>query len=257
MPKQEGSGLVKGRLHTQFEVVRYVPTPIDVTPNGGGEADERSVLERNIQSDRCYVMDRGYAQFTLFNKIHSSDSSYVCRLRDNSAYEVLAERPLSEAAKAAGVVFDGVVRLGTRSQADAQPDHPIRLVMIKTTPHVKRGKYRGGSTGPPSDGLLRIATDLLDVPAEIIGLIFQYRWTIELFFRFFKHILGCRHLLSHSQNGIEIQTYCAIIACMLLSLWTGRKPTLRTYEMVCYYFIGLADEEELLAHLAQLQAADG
>lgn len=257
LAQQEGSGLVKWRLHTQFEVHRYVPTQIDVTRNGGGEADERSVLERNIQSDHCYVMDRGYAKFTLFNKIHSSGSSYVCRLRDNSTYEVLEERPLSEAAKAAGIVFDGVVRLGATSKADAQPDHPIRLVLIKTTPHVKRGKYRGGSAGPPSDGLLRIATDLLDVPAEIIGLIFQYRWTVELFFRFFKHILGCRHLLSHSQNGIEIQTYCAIIACMLLSLWTGRKPTLRTYEMVCFYFIGLADEEELLAHLAKLKAADG
>jgi len=38
----------------------------------------------------------------------------------------------------------------------------------------------------------------------------------------------------------------AIIACMLISLWTGRKPTLRTYEMICHYFTGLADEEELL-----------
>jgi len=26
------------------------------------------------------------------------------------------------------------------------------------------------------------------------------------------------------QNIIEIQTYCAIIACMLISLWTGKKP---------------------------------
>ena len=69
-------------------------------------------------------------------------------------------------------------------------------------------------------------------------------------------MLGCRHLLSHSQQGIEIQTYCAIIACMLISLWTGRKPTLRTYEMICYYFTGLASEEELLAHLAKLQAQD-
>ena len=51
--------------------------------------------------------------------------------------------------------------------------------------------------------------------------------------------------LSHSQNGIEIQTYCAIIACLLISLWTGRKPTLRTYEMICFYFCGLASEEEL------------
>ncbi len=53
--------------------------------------------------------------------------------------------------------------------------------------------------------------------------------------------------------GIEIQTYMAIIACMLISLWTGRKPALRTYEMLCHYFTGLADEEELLAHIAKLQ----
>ena len=122
LAQQEGNGLVKWRLHTQFEVDRYVPTQIDVTRNGGGEADERSVLERNIQSDHCYVMDRGYAKFTLFNKIHWSGSSYVCRLRDNSTYEVLEDRPLSEAAKAAGIVFDGVVRLGATSKADASGD---------------------------------------------------------------------------------------------------------------------------------------
>ena len=59
--------------------------------------------------------------------------------------------------------------------------------------------------------------------------------------------------LSHSQNGIEIQAYCAIIACLLISLWTGRQPTLRTYEMICFYFCGLATEAELLAHLDKLK----
>ena len=82
-------------------------------------------------------------------------------------------------------------------------------------------------------------TNLLDVPAEVIGLIFSHRWAIEIFFRFFKHMLGCRHLLSHDQNGIEIQTYCAIIACMLIALWTGKKPTLRTFEMICFYMAEL------------------
>jgi len=107
-----------------------------------------------------------------------------------------------------------------------------------------------------SDGILRIATNLLDVPAEIIALLFSARWAIEIFFRFFKHILGCRHLLSHDQNGIEIQTYCAIIACMLISLWTGKKPTLRTYEMICFYFCGLADEDELMSHIEKLKSDD-
>lgn len=130
------------------------------------------------------------------------------------------------------------------------------MICVAASPHTSRGKYRGGSTGPGSDGVLRIATNLLSPPAEIIGLIYLNRWTIEIFFRFFKQILGCRHLLSHSQAGIEIQAYCAIIACMLISLWTGRKPTKRTYEMVCYYFCGLASEKELLAHLAKLKQRD-
>lgn len=100
---------------------------------------------------------------------------------------------------------------------------------------------------------MRILTNLLDVPAEVITLPYHYRWTIEIFFRFLKQILGCRHLLNGSKNGIEIQTYCAIIACMLIRLATGKKPTLRTYEMLCWYFVGMANLEELLAHLDKLK----
>jgi len=253
LKSQTGSGLVKWRLHTQFEVERYVPTRIDVTTDGGGESDERTVLEKAIEPDRCYVMDRGYAKFALFNHIQRRGSSYVCRLRDNSRFEVVEDRPLSQSARAANVTQDAIVSLGEASKAAARPDHPIRLVIVKIPPHAPRHRFGGGSGGHGSDGLLRIATNLLDVPAEIIALIYRFRWTIELFFRFFKHVLGCRHLLSHDANGITIQAYCAIIACMLISLWTGRKATRRTYEMVCYYFMGLASEAELLAHIEKLE----
>ncbi len=44
-----------------------------------------------------------------------------------------------------------------------------------------------------------------------------------------------------------------ILACPLIALWTGGKPTLRTYERVCFDFIGLAEENEFLAHIAKLQ----
>jgi hypothetical protein len=252
---ETGSGKVKWRLHTHFEVDRYVPTRMDLTPDGGGPHDERAVLERTIESDRLYAMDRGYAKFALFNRIVAAGSSYVCRLRDNSTYELVEERPLTDADRAAGILSDQIVRF-SNGKSDARPDHPLRLLCIATSPHTSRGKYGSGSTGPESDGILRIATNLLTVPAEIIGLIYRYRWTIEIFFRFFKHILGCRHLISHSENGIEIQTYCAIIACLVIALYTGRKPTIRTYEMICFYFCGMASEEELLAHLAKLAAQD-
>lgn len=242
------------RLHTHFDIDRYVPSRIDVTSGlNGGKTDEKNVLRKALQPDHCYVMDRWYAQFLLLNDIHAIKSSYVCRVRDNIRYKILEERPLSEEARQAGVIFDGIVQLGASSKPEKRPNHPTRLILIKTNPHTGRGKRPGGKTGPPSDGILRIVTNLLDVPVEIIGDIYRHRWTVETFFRFFKHILGCRHLLSQDPVGIEIQTYMAIIACMLISLWTGRKPTLRTYEMICYYFTGLASEEELLAHIAKLQ----
>jgi hypothetical protein len=60
----------KFRLHTQFDLERGVPVRIDVTEGiSRGEADERAVLARALQSGRCYVKDRGYAKFKLFNEI--------------------------------------------------------------------------------------------------------------------------------------------------------------------------------------------
>lgn len=257
LKQTKGSGLVQWRLHTHFEVDRYVPTQIDVTPNGGGKHDERAVAERTIEPDRLYVMDRGYAKFGLLNSIVRSNSSYVCRLRDNSVYEVIEKRELSEAAVKADILSDEVVSLGQTAQNSVNTDHKIRLIQIRCTPHQNRtGGKPKGSKAPSSDGVLRIATNLLDVPAEIIALIYSQRWIIEIFFRFFKQFLGCSHLISHSQNGIEIQAYCAIIACLLINLWTGRKPTKRTFEMISYYFMGLASEEELIAHLEKLKRHD-
>ena len=81
----------------------------------------------------------------------------------------------------------------------------------------------------------------------------HYGWKTELFFRFFKHVLGCRHLLSTHPVAIQVQAYCAIIACLLIHLWTGGKPTLRTFEMICLYLQGWATLDELIAHVEKLR----
>jgi hypothetical protein len=239
------------RLHTQFEVERSIPIRFDVTGGSGkGEQDERAVLGKHLEPDRCYIMDRGYAKFALFNQIHDIGSSYVCRIRDNSSYTIIEERPLTDEDRAGGVVLDAIVEMGQSRSGEDRPSHPLRLVIVQTTPHKGHGEERGHD----SDGYLRILTNLIEVPAHVIATIYRYRWTIEVFFRFFKHILGCRHLLSTDARGIEIQAYCAIIACLLITMWAGRKPTKRTYEMVCFYLIGWASEEELLRHIEKLKA---
>jgi hypothetical protein len=242
------------RFHTHFEIDRGVPVRMEVTSAlNSGKTEEKNHLRGRLEADRCYVMDRWYGEFALWNEIVKAKSSYVCRIRDNSNLtDVVEQRPLSDAAKQANVLGDMVVQLGVYSKADARPDHPTRVVLVQTTPHKKTGGRKGGTAGPPSDGIIRIATNLLDVPAEIIADIYKHRWLIELFFRFFKHVLGCRHLISQDPAGIQIQAYCAIIACLLIHLWTGGRPTLRSFEMVCHFLSGWADLDELTAHLETL-----
>jgi len=238
------------KLHTHFEILKGVPVKMAVTDaTGKGPANEKNVLRRQLEPDRCYIKDRGYEDFSLFNNIVAARSSYVCRIRGDHYFAADEVRELSEEASAAGVTADAVGRLGSpKSKRIEHPDHRVRRIVVKVKVHPKRGGHKHSA----ATNDIVLATNLLDVPAEVIALIYRCRWMIELFFRFLKHVLGCRHLLSQHPNGIEIQSYCAIIACLLISLTTGKQPTLRTYEMLCYYFMGLADEDELRAHLNRL-----
>jgi len=236
------------KAHTQFDIEKYVPIKITITQ---GNASEIDVLAKNLEPGRIYVKDRGYVSFSLFTQILEAGSSFICRLKEKSVYECLQDYELTPDALAAGIVFDKKVRLGCRERVRKQLAVPVRLIAIKCRPNKKR--FRNGRGGPAQGEILLITTDIFDLEAEVIGLIFKHRWAVEVFFRFFKHVLGCRHLLSYNHNGIELQTYAAIIACMLIALWTGRKPILRTYEMLCWYFTGMADEDELISHIQSLQ----
>jgi len=235
------------KLHTHFEPLKGVPGRMDLTKATDSEIEH---LRSHLLPDRVYVKDRGYACFTLFQDIIDIRSHLVCRIRDNSVFKVIEQRALTAEATAAKVISDEIVQLGSDSKR-AELKQPLRLIKIACKPHRKR--IRNGRHGPEQGKFLLIVTDLLDLPAEVIALIYRCRWGVEIFFRFFKHVLGCRHLISHRENGIQIQVYMAMIACMLITLWAGRKPTLRTVEMLRLYFAGWASEDELANHIAKLK----
>ena len=242
------------KLHTHFEVLRGVPTFGQLTDaSGQGAAGEKAVLHGSLEADRCYITDRGYEEFALFNAILSAGSSYVCRVRNDHQFTADETRELSQEAVACGVLEDALGRMGSpKSKRIEHPDHAQRRIVVRFVEHPKRGgRRRQGGTQD-----LVLVTSLLDVPAEVIVLLYRFRWLIELFFRWLKCVLSCRHLLSESANGIEIQMYCALIACLLIQLAAGRdvRPNQWTYKLLCLYWQGWASEEEVLAHLEERAA---
>jgi hypothetical protein len=79
-PKAKGKHLSAYRLHTHFEVLSGKAVRIDATSaSPKGDADERAVLQRTIEADRCYILDRGSISERLWNAINVVGSSSVCR----------------------------------------------------------------------------------------------------------------------------------------------------------------------------------
>ena len=242
------------KLHLEFDLLKSVPTQAALTD---GNQNEKTILRKKLSSGKIYVIDAGYAQYSLFEDILKARSSFVCRLRDNAVWETLYEKELSPKDRNAGVQKDFVVRLGSKVKQD-DLSTPVRVIEIHHFDPVPRRRPSRVSSKKTfrtnsSDYVFLIVTDLLELPAELIALIYRFRWQIELFFRWFKCILKCQHFLSLSENGLAIQVYCALIASLLISLWSGRKPDKRTYEMLCLHMQGWASDQELERHLESLK----
>jgi len=221
-----------GKLHLELSVWRDVPVEFTLTD---GNTCERKVWKQKLRAGVCYVNDRHYSHdYNLIKEVQAAGASHVLRLYNNAVFDRLEPaRALSEADRAAGVVEDVAVRLGEGT------DGPVgRLVRVEAAGHV-----------------FLLFTDLRELPADLVALIYRYRWQIELFFKWLKCILGCRHWLAESQAGMTIQVYCALIASVLLVLWTGRKPTKRQWEALQLYWMGWASVDELERILAPRKKA--
>src|SRR2546422_114738 len=171
------------KMHVAFAVLRQGPVDVTVT---AGNGSERAEWRRLVQPGGFYVVDRGYVDYNLFQELHDLPCSFLCRVKDNAAYEDQEERGLAPAAVHAGVVRDAVLRrLGTAHHTRLLPQ-PFRLVQIAT------GKTR--QDGTPE--VLVLVTNRLDLDAELLAVAYRYRGAVELFFPWGKCVFGCRHLRS-------------------------------------------------------------
>lgn len=211
------------KAHVKFNLLEQKPVGVTITT---AKRCERAVLREQWRPGEFYVGDRYYGEdYGLFAELAAVGCSFVLRLRQEAVFEVLEEFELSAEDRAASVTFDGLVRLGSKNKSA-----PLRLVRVQTL-----------------EGELLLVSDKrrAELCAELVALIYRYRWRIELFFKWLKCILGCRHWLAESPQGVALQVYCALIAALLLLRHTGRRPGKRAMEMIRFYLVGTATLEEL------------
>ncbi len=221
-PKGQAKGV---RLHLRFNLLKDCPEDALITE---GQGSETAALREMLLPGQTNVGDRLYGRsYQLFKEIAQAGAFFVFRLSEQAVVHWEEELPVSAADAKAGVMRQGWVHLGATEKL-----HSIRLRLVEVQ---KEGHHLLLATNHPAETL----------SAELVALLYRRRWTIELFFRWIKCVLGTRHFLAESPRGVAIQLYLALIAALLLQQVTGQRPNKRVMEFLQYYFLGWATAEEL------------
>lgn len=222
------------RLHLSLDLDSQAPAQAAVT---AGKVCERKEWKRGLRRGDAAIADRYYGEnYKLLGELDERGVSFVVRLRDQAAIQVQEELTLSRTDEAAAVIQDAWVKLGCKKRYESRR---LRLVRVQT----------------PKEVLL-LATNLKpeELSAGEVALLYKERWRIELFFRWIKCILGCRHWLAESAQGAALQIYLALIAALLLQLYTGERPNRRLMELLQFHAMGWASLEDVMAGVQREQA---
>ena len=225
------------RLDFQLDVSTWLPEVVAVADKGQSETDN---ARGAITPGAIHLYDRGIFSFELIRGHESARADFVMRLREQGPrcpkFEAGEVRELSEAARRAGVTSDRLGRLVGSTHRRA-PAMVLREVIITPADDPKRP--------------VRLLTNLLDLDASVIGLLYRNRWQIELFFRWLKCYARFDHLISHDRDGVLLSFYVAVVGATLMYLHAGRRPSRYLFSLMGLVAAGSATMEEILPILRE------
>ena len=229
--RRQGPAQSAVRLHVCLHVRDDAPVSARVTT---GRGCERKAWRESWQPGAGYVGDRYYGEdYRLFGELDALGCFFVLRLREAAVIEVEEELPLSEEDRAAGVIRAAWAHLGCKRRYRSLR---VRVLWVQT----------------PQEVLVLVNNQPAEqLSAGLAAELYRRRWQVELFFRWIKCILGCRHWLAESARGVATQIYLALIGALLLQLHCGRRPNRRMRELLELCEMGVATPKELEAGIAQ------
>ncbi len=149
------------------------------------EASERQAIRRLLKKGATYVLDRGYMAFNLLNDIIQAQAFVMMRAYHNIVVEIVTELPI-QIPTYVQRHWTGICDRIVQSNHPDATDLTFRLV-----------EFTVGAT------TYKIITNHTELTTFQIILLYAYRWQIELIFRFFKHTMQGRTVISTYPWGIE------------------------------------------------------
>ena len=222
-PFRKTKGAVK--LHTLYDIKTEVPSFVHLSD---GLMHDVNFLDQLIWEPKAfYIVDRAYIDFKRLYQIHLAGAFFVTRLQINQDFRRLYSMPAN---KTAGILCEQIIKLNNF--------YPSKFYPKK----LRRIKYYDLET----DKTLEFLTNNFELNASDIARLYQYRWKIELFFKWIKQHLKIKTFWGYSENAVRIQVYSAIIAYTVVAI-TKEQYKLKhsTYEILQILSLTLLNKTQL------------
>lgn len=202
-----GSGLSKAdgrrkgglKVHTLLRADQDVPCLVSFSE--GAANDVRFIRDVHLPKGSVIVFDKGYRDYTAYNRFTAEGVTWVTRHRDTSIYKVLQHYQVQPCQAQQGIIADKQIVLGHHHHPT--PKAQCRMVTYKD---------------PQSGKIFEFITNNHVLSPLTIAGYYRKRWQIELFFKRIKQNYPLQYFLGDNENAIRIQIWVSLIADLLLKV---------------------------------------
>lgn len=203
----KGSGLSKAdgkrkggiKVHTLLRSDQ--DTPCMIRYSEGAANDGRFLKEIRLPKGSVIVFDKGYRDYSTYNRFTRESITWVTRHRDSSVYTELQSHEVTEFQQRQGIISDKMIVLGHQDPKATK----VTCRMIH---------YRD----PLNKMLFTFITNNVKLAPYTIASYYRQRWQIETFFKRIKQNYPLHYFLGDNENAIKIQIWTALIADLILKV---------------------------------------
>lgn len=192
------------KAHVSLDEGTMLPDMVNISE--AKTSDRRGADGFRYPAQTIIVDDRGYFDTKLFKQRIDDENDFVCRIKDNTLYEVIQERELPDKEDQHILLDQEIYLTGKPAIENGMNTIPLRRVVVFIED--EKGQHYE----------IVVITNNMEWKASTIGELYKRRWTIEVFFKFLKQNLQIKTFIGTSQNACKSQIWVALIAFLLIEL---------------------------------------
>jgi len=200
--RNPSNGKRKGGIKSHQKLDMQAGIPVKVYHSNAREHDSLFIQKEGVmKKGEVALFDKAYNNYALFDQWNTDKIFFVTRLKKNAKETLLEEFDLPEATPD-NILRDAKIALQYKGEQGEQKHVELRLVSFY---HQEKNK------------VYYFLTNLFELPAEQIAMLYKKRWEIELLFKKIKQNFPLQYFYGDNQNAIQIQIWCTLIALLLIT----------------------------------------